>query len=50
MVEAWWESVLAFLCMLGCVLMIAAVCLMIAPPDERVVYEGDRVTIVERTK
>ena len=42
------QSILAFLCMMGCVLMLAALGLMVSPPDERVVYEGDRVMIVER--
>lgn len=42
------QAFLACVGMIGAILVIGAMLLMIQPPEERVVYEDQKITIVER--
>lgn len=46
--EKWWESALAGIGLVGSILVLTALLLMMAPPDERVAYEDEDVTITLR--
>lgn len=50
MSEKWWESALAGIGLVGSILVLTALLLMVAPPDERVVSQTDQVTIVRVNK
>ena len=46
--EKWWESALAGIGLVGSILVLTALLLMMAPPDERVVSQTENVTIAQR--
>lgn len=47
--EKWWQTLLAGIGLIGSILVLTALSLVMAPPDERVVYEDEQVTIAVRT-
>ena len=46
--EKWWETALAGIGLVGAILCITALGLVLAPPDDRVAYEDEDVTITLR--